>query len=164
SEIAIARIMPNTPCLVGQGISAIAYNSNVSAKDQQLVKNIFSAVGEICLIQEGLMDAVTGVSGSGPAYAYLIIEALSDGGVKAGLPRTTSTQLAAQTLIGAAQMVLKTGKHPGELKDMVTSPGGTTIEALASLEQAGVRAALIKAVEVASNKAKELGGHSNNKN
>lgn len=156
-KISIARVMPNTPCMVGEGMSAISFNDKATEEEQQIIKEIFDSVGEICLIDENLINAVTGVSGSGPAYVYLIVEALTDGGVKAGLPRPISQQLAVQTLLGAAAMIKKTGKHPGELKDMVTSPGGTTIEALASLEQDGVRAALIKAVEVAVRKAEILG-------
>jgi pyrroline-5-carboxylate reductase len=156
-RISIARIMPNTPCMVGAGMSAICFNEKATEGEKQIITEIFAAVGEVCTLHESLMNAVTGVSGSGPAYVYLIIEALSDGGVKAGLPRPVSLQLAVQMLLGAATMVKVTGKHPGELKDMVTSPGGTTIEALASLERDGVRAALIKAVEIATKKAEFLG-------
>ncbi|MBS4026306.1 MAG: pyrroline-5-carboxylate reductase [Clostridia bacterium] len=156
-KIPIARIMPNTPCMVGAGMSAICFNEKATEEEKQIITEIFASVGEVCTLHESLMNAATGVSGSGPAYVYLIIEALSDGGVKAGLPRPVSLQLAVQTLLGAATMVKTTGKHPGELKDMVTSPGGTTIEALASLERDGVRAALIKAVEIATKKAEFLG-------
>jgi pyrroline-5-carboxylate reductase len=158
-KISIARIMPNTPCMVGAGISAICFNEKASDEEKQIITEVFASVGEVCILDESLMNAATGVSGSGPAYVYLIIEALSDGGVKAGLPRSVSLQLAVQTLLGAAAMVKATGKHPAELKEMVTSPGGTTIEALASLEQDGLRAALINAVGIAVKKADLLGKH-----
>ncbi|MBI3192540.1 MAG: pyrroline-5-carboxylate reductase, partial [Pedosphaera parvula] len=126
-------------------------------EDAQLVQRLFSAVGVAFRVKESLLDAVTGLSGSGPAYAYLVIEALSDGGVAAGLPREVATRLAAQTLLGAARMVLETGLHPGDLKDMVTSPGGTTIEGLHELEKGGVRAAMINAVRAATEKSRNLG-------
>jgi pyrroline-5-carboxylate reductase len=138
----VIRIMPNTPALVG--LSATAYTPGKSAlpEDTELARKLFSAVGIAFPVKEYLLDAVTGLSGSGPAYVYLMIEALSDGGVAAGLPRDIATKLAAQTLLGAAKMVLETGLHPGALKDMVTSPGGTTIEGLHELEKGKVRAAL----------------------
>ena len=122
-----------------------------------LAQRLLGAVGVAFVVKESLLDAVTGLSGSGPAYAFLMIEALSDGGVAAGLPRPIATQLAAQTLLGASKMVLETGKHPGELKDMVTSPGGTTIDGLHELERGKVRGALINAVRAATEKSKKLG-------
>jgi pyrroline-5-carboxylate reductase len=155
--IRIVRVMPNTPALVGASASAFALNKSASSEDAALAQRIFSAVGVAYQVKESLLDAVTGLSGSGPAYAYLMIEALSDGGVAAGLPREVATKLAAQTLMGAAKMVLETGQHPGALKDMVTSPGGTTIEGLHELERGGVRGALMNAVRAAAEKAKKLG-------
>ncbi|WP_254506968.1 pyrroline-5-carboxylate reductase [Anatilimnocola floriformis] len=153
----VVRVMPNTPCLVGQGASAFALASGATAADGELVKKLLSAVGIAHLVDEKLLDAVTGLSGSGPAYVYLIIEALSDGGVKAGLPRALATSLAAQTVLGAAQMVLTRGEHPGVLKDAVASPGGTTIAGLATLEDRGLRGALIAAVDSATKRSQELG-------
>ena len=125
--------------------------------DAALAQKLFSAVGVALSVKESLLDAVTGLSGSGPAYVYQIIEALSDGGVAAGLPRDVATKLAAQTLLGGAKMVLETGQHPGALKDQVTSPGGTTIEGLHELEKAGVRGGLMNAVRAAAEKSKRLG-------
>ncbi len=130
--------------------------SKATGADGEQVSRLFNAVGRAYLVSESLIDAVTGLSGSGPAYVFLMIEALSDGGVRAGLPRDIATGLAAQTVAGAAAMVLQTGKHPGELKDMVTSPGGTTIAGVHALETGGVRAALMDAVVAATNRAKEL--------
>ncbi|HIL73511.1 MAG TPA: pyrroline-5-carboxylate reductase, partial [Verrucomicrobia bacterium] len=139
----VVRVMPNTPALVGEGACGYALGQAATTEDGELVKRLLSAVGVAYEVNESLIDAVTGLSGSGPAYGYLMIEALSDGGVAAGLPRDISTRLAAQTMLGAAKMVLETGKHPGELKDMVCSPGGTTIEGVHELEEGGVRSALI---------------------
>lgn len=153
----VIRVMPNTPALVGASASAFAQGRHATAADVAVAQQIFGAVGIAYQVKESLIDAVTGLSGSGPAYAFLVIEALSDGGVAAGLPRDVATRLAAQTLFGAAKMVLETGKHPGELKDMVTSPGGTTIEGLHRLERGRVRAAFIGAVRAAANKSKQLG-------
>ena len=153
----VIRVMPNTPALVGASASGFALGSHATAADGELALQLLEAVGVAFQVKEALLDAVTGLSGSGPAYAYLMIEALSDGGVAAGLPREVATRLAAQTLLGSARMVLETGMHPGVLKDMVTSPVGTTIEALHELEKAGVRGALISAVRVAAEKAKRLG-------
>ncbi len=152
----VVRVMPNTPSLVGAGASAFALGHNSRPEDAQLAHRLFSTVGMVYQVKEALLDAVTGLSGSGPAYAFLMIEALSDGGVAEGLPREMATRLAAQTLLGAARMVLETGLHPGALKDMVTSPGGTTIEGLHALERARVRAALINAVRAATDKARRL--------
>lgn len=153
----VVRVMPNTPALVGASASAFALGEHCKAADGETTQRIFSAVGVAYQVKESLLDAVTGLSGSGPAYGYAIIEALSDGGVGAGLPREVATKLAAQTMLGAAKMVLETGMHPGALKDMVTSPGGTTIDGLHELEKAGVRAGLINAVRAASEKSKKLG-------
>lgn len=153
----IVRVMPNTPALVGASATGYTLGSHTRPNDSQVVHTIFSAVGVAFEVKESLMDAVTGLSGSGPAYAYLMIEALSDGAVAAGLPRDAATRLAAQTLMGAAKMVLETGLHPGALKDMVTSPGGTTIEGIHELEKGGVRAALMNAVRSASDKSRRLG-------
>lgn len=156
----IIRVMPNTPCLVGKGASAFAAGSAATDDDRLLVARLLASVGLAIPVPEALMDAVTGLSGSGPAYIYQVIEALSDGGVQVGLPRDVATKLAAQTVLGAAQMVLETGMHPGQLKDMVTSPGGTTIEGIAVLEQRGVRSAFIDAVARATERSRELGAKS----
>ncbi len=153
----IVRVMPNTPVLVDEGACGYALAQAATTEDRELVKQLLCAVGVAHEVKESLIDAVTGLSGSGPAYGYLMIEALSDGGVAAGLPRDIATQLAAQTMLGAAQMVLETGQHPGELKDMVCSPGGTTIEGVHELEEGGVRSALINAVRAATERAVELG-------
>jgi len=149
--------MPNTPALVGASASAFAAGKAARAEDAALVLRLLSAVGVAYQVKESMLDAVTGLSGSGPAYAFFMIEALSDGGVAAGLPRDIATKLAAQTLLGSAKMLLETGLHAGALKDMVTSPGGTTIEGLHELEKAGVRGALISAVRAATDKSRKLG-------
>jgi len=153
----VIRVMPNTPCLVGQGASAYALGARATGADGELVQDLMSTVGIGLPVSESLLDAVTGLSGSGPAYVYILIEALSDGGVRMGLPRDAATKLAAQTVLGAAQMVLTTGKHPGALKDAVASPGGTTIAGLHVLEQHGIRGALMDAVQAATERSKELG-------
>ena len=153
----IIRAMPNTPALVGRGAAGYCLGNRASTEDGQTAESLLAAVGIAVSVPEKLMDAVTGLSGSGPAYVYLIIEALADGGVRSGLPRTHALQLAAQTVFGAAAMVLETGEHPAVLKDMVTSPGGTTIAGLAELEARGLRAALIEAVTAATRRATELG-------
>ena len=153
----VIRVMPNTPALVGECASAFALGQAATAADGELVQKLFSAVGVAFQVKEGLLDAVTGLSGSGPAYVYQFIEALSDGGVAAGLPREIATRLAAQTVLGAAKMVLETGQHPGALKDQVTSPGGTTIEGLHALEKGRLRATVMSAVRAATEKSKKLG-------
>ncbi len=153
----VIRVMPNTPCLVGETAAGYALGKNATRNDGKLVGQILNAVGKSFLLEEKHLDAVTGLSGSGPAFIYMVIEALTDGGVKMGLPRDVSTTLAAQTAFGAAKMVLEAGMHIGELKDFVTSPGGTTIEGLHALEKGGIRNALINAVEVATKKSKRLG-------
>jgi pyrroline-5-carboxylate reductase len=153
----VIRVMPNTPALVGEGASAFALGKNATAADGELAKKLLSAVGIAFQVKESLLDAVTGLSGSGPAYVYQFIEALSDGGVASGLPRDIATKLAAQTVLGGAKMVLETGEHPGALKDQVTSPGGTTIEGLHALEKGKLRATVISAVRAATEKSKKLG-------
>jgi pyrroline-5-carboxylate reductase len=153
----LIRVMPNTPALVGASASAFAMGKSALPADGELAQKLFSAMGVAFQVKEPLLDAVTGLSGSGPAYVYLFIEALSDGGVAAGLPRDVATRLAAQTVLGAAKMVLETGLHPGALKDMVTSPGGTTIEGLHELEKGKLRGTVISAVRAATEKSKKLG-------
>jgi pyrroline-5-carboxylate reductase len=153
----VVRVMPNTPALVGASATAFALGAECGPEDGQRVHDLFASVGIVVQVKESLLDAVTGLSGSGPAYGYLILEAMSDGGVACGLPRETATLLAAQTLLGAARMVLETGSHPGVLKDQVTSPGGTTIEGIHELERAGVRAGLMNAVRAAAEKSRRLG-------
>lgn len=153
----VIRSMPNTPSVVGRGAAAYCLGSRAGTEDGELAKAFFSSVGLALEVPEKLMDAVVGVSGSGPAYIYLIIEALADGGVLGGIPRADALLLAAQTVAGAAAMVLESGGHPAVLKDQVTSPGGTTIAALATLESRGVRSALIEAVATATRRSAELG-------
>jgi pyrroline-5-carboxylate reductase len=153
----VIRAMPNTPATVGAGITAIAAGRTAQAKHLQIANHIFSAVGEVVEVPETMMDAVTGLSGSGPGYIAILIEALSDGGVAAGLPRAIATQLAIQTVRGTAELLHQSGMHPGELKDRVTSPGGTTIAGIAQLEQAGFRSAVIEAVRAACRRSQELG-------
>jgi pyrroline-5-carboxylate reductase len=153
----VIRVMPNTPALVGASATAYALGTAATADDGALAQKIFSSVGLAFPLKERMLDAVTGLSGSGPAYAYVIIEALSDGGVAAGLPREVALKLAAQTLLGSAKMVLETGLHPGALKDMVASPGGTTIEGLHELEKGSLRGVLISAVRAAAEKSHKLG-------
>jgi pyrroline-5-carboxylate reductase len=153
----IIRTMPNTPSLVGAGACALARGEHASQEDLAVASRIFQSVGTTTVVEENLLDAVTGLSGSGPAYVFLVIEALSDAGVKVGLPRYTALKLAAQTVLGSAQLLIETNAHPGQLKDQVTSPGGTAIAGLHTLEAGGLRTTLINAVEAATRRAKELG-------
>jgi pyrroline-5-carboxylate reductase len=153
----VVRTMPNTPATVQAGATAIAKGSHATDDDIEIARSLFAAVGRVVALEESLLDAVTGLSGSGPAYVMLMIEALADGGVKVGLHRDTALLLAAQTVYGSAKLLLETGEHPGRLKDMVTSPGGTAIAGLHTLESGGLRRTLIDAVEVATNRSAELG-------
>ena len=154
----VIRVMPNTPALVGEGMSALACGAHATAEDLALVRHIFDSVGLTVDVKEDLMDAVTGLSGSGPAYAFVMIEALADGGVLMGLSRDIALKLAAQTLLGAAKLCLEGDRHPAQLKDMVTSPGGTTIVGLQALEEGKLRATLMAAVEKATLRSRQLGG------
>ena len=153
----IIRVMPNTPCLVGRGVSVVCRTPEVPAGDLARVLELLAAVGRVHEADETLMDAVTGLSGSGPGFVALLVEALADGGVKAGLPRSLALALAIETLSGTAALLEQTGEHPAQIKDRVSSPGGTTIAGLAVLEQRGVRGALIDAVVTAAARARELG-------
>jgi len=153
----VIRVMPNTPALVGASASAFAAGKSARPEDCELALKLLSSVGLASQVTEGLLDAVTGLSGSGPAFVYLFIEALSDGGVAAGLPRDLATRLAAQTVLGSARMVLETGVHPGALKDMVTSPGGTTIYGVGELERGCLRGTVMNAVRAAAERSRQLG-------
>jgi pyrroline-5-carboxylate reductase len=153
----VIRVMPNTPALLGQSASGFTLGRHATRSDGELAQRLFASVGMAFPLKEALLDAATGLSGSGPAYVYQFIEALSDGGVAAGLPRDIATKLAAQTVLGSAKMVLETGLHPGALKDMVTSPGGTTIEGLHELEKGRLRGTVISAVRAATEKSRKLG-------
>ncbi len=155
--VRVIRVMPNTPALALAGASAIAKGVRATDDDVQTALTLFEAVGKTVVVGENSIDAVTGLSGSGPAYAMLVIEALADGGVRVGLPRDVALTLAAQTLYGSAKLLLDSGQHPGTLKDLVTSPAGTTITGLQVLERAGVRGAFIDAVQAATDRAEELG-------
>ena len=155
--VRIVRTMPNTPALVGAGATALARGAHATDADLGEAKRLFEAVGIAHVVDEHLLDAVTGLSGSGPAFVFLAIEALADGGVKVGLARPVAMALAAQTVMGAAKLVLETGEHPGRLTDQVTSPGGTAIAGVHALEDGGLRAALIAAVDAATRRSRELG-------
>ena len=152
-DVKIVRTMPNTPALVGEGMTALCPNAFITAEDLGIVEEIFGSFGRYEVVKEGMMDVVTGVSGSSPAYAFLFIEALADAAVHDGMPRKQAYEFAAQTLLGSAKMVLETGRHPGELKDMVCSPGGTTIEAVRVLEEKGFRSAVMEATLACIDKA-----------
>jgi pyrroline-5-carboxylate reductase len=158
-DVAIVRAMPNTPAAVGAGITALCRGSHVSDEQLALAQHLFSTVGRTVVVDEKHMDAVTGLSGSGPAFLYIIIEALAEAGVNVGLPRDVATLLAAQTTFGAAKMVLETGAHPALLKDEVTTPAGCTVDGILELEEGGLRVTLIKAVKRASERARELANH-----
>jgi pyrroline-5-carboxylate reductase len=155
--VRLIRVMPNTPALVLEGVTAIAKADGLEPDDLDTASEIFGAVGRTVMVDEDAIDAVTGLSGSGPAYVAVIVEALADGGVKMGLDRATAMTLAAQTVLGAAKLLIETGVHPAALKDMVSSPGGTSIAGVAALEEGRIRAALIQAVERATQRSKELG-------
>jgi len=156
----VVRAMPNTPSTVGSGMTAYAMGQRALAEHSDLASKIFSSVGQVVRVPEGMLDAVTGLSGSGPGYVAIFIESLADGGVAAGLPRAVANQLALQTVLGTAELIQKTGLHPAELKDKVTSPGGTTISGIACLEELGMRSSVIEAVRVASSRSRELGKQS----
>ncbi|MBX3161429.1 MAG: pyrroline-5-carboxylate reductase [Deltaproteobacteria bacterium] len=157
AELRVVRAMPNTPALVGAGATAIAPGRHAREDDLAMARTLFDAIGITVVLEESQLDAVTGLSGSGPAYIFLILEALADAGVKVGLSRRTAQRLAAQTVMGSAKLLLETDEHPGRLKDMVTSPGGTAIAGLHTLEEGGLRTTLINAVETATKRARELG-------
>jgi pyrroline-5-carboxylate reductase len=152
----VLRVMPNTPALVGEGAAAVAKGSSAKKSDAKLAHIIFNAVGISVEVEEALIDAVTGLSGSGPAYCFLIIEALIDAGEKMGLPRDLAGKLAMQTMLGAARLCIHSGKQPAELREMVTSPGGTTVAGIKALEEGKIRATIISAVEAATKRSKEL--------
>lgn len=155
-KAAVIRAMPNTPAFVGAGMTAFCSGKNVKDADIEHAKKIFAPLGRVAKVDERHMDAITGLSGCGPAYAYVVLEALTDGGIKVGLPRDLATELAAQTVLGAAKMLLETGRHPAALKDEVTTPAGCTIDGLLELEEGKVRVTMIKAVVQATKRAKEL--------
>lgn len=152
----ILRVMPNTPALVGQGMAVLEQDGTFRDEERAFAETLFAGIGRVQYVKPELMNAVVGVSGSGPAYVYMFIEAMADGGVRAGLPRAMAYELAAQTVLGAASMVLETKQHPGKLKDAVCSPGGTTIEAVASLEKEGLRNAVLEAVKACIRRAEEM--------
>ncbi len=156
-KVPVVRTMPNTPALVQEGVTAICRSEHVTKTEMKIVHRIFEAIGRTVDVEEGHIDAVTGLSGSGPAYIFMIIEALSDAGVKMGLPREVANILTVQTVLGSAKLARESGKHPGELKDMVTSPGGTTISGLHALEEGGLRTTLMNAVENATRRSMALG-------
>jgi pyrroline-5-carboxylate reductase len=154
--VPVIRAMPNTPCLLKKGMTGISPGSNASSSHTELAKFIFDSVGRTVVVDEKHMDAITGLSASGPAFIYIVIESLAEAGVKVGLPRDIATELAAQTVLGAGAMVLETSEHPAKLKDMVTTPAGCTIDGILELEDGGLRVTLIKAVVKATSRAKEL--------
>jgi len=156
-DLRLIRVMPNIAALVLESATAICAGRHASSEDLKLAKAIFDSIGKTVIIEEGLMDAITGLSGSGPAYLFLIIDAMADAGVKVGLSRDNALTLSAQTVLGAAKLLIETGEHPGRLKDLVTSPGGTAIAGLHTLEEGGLRTTLINAVEMATRRSRELG-------
>ncbi|MFH1016902.1 MAG: pyrroline-5-carboxylate reductase [Pseudomonadota bacterium] len=153
----VIRVMPNIPALVGAGATALSGGDHASEEDLSIARALFDAVGKTVVVEEYLLNAVTGLSGSGPAYVFLMIDALADAGVKVGLSRDTSLMLSTQTVLGAAKLLMESGEHPGRLKDMVTSPGGTAISGIHTLEQGGLRTTLMNAVECATERSRELG-------
>ena len=155
-KIKLIRVMPNTPALVGEGMSALSPNANVTDAELETALTLFNSLGKAEVVPEKLMDAVTAVSGSSPAYVFMFIEAMADAAVMGGMPRSQAYTFAAQSVLGSAKMVLETGKHPGELKDMVCSPAGTTIEAVAVLEDMGLRAAVIEAMRACIEKSQDM--------
>lgn len=155
--VRLIRVMPNTPALVLEGVTAIARADGLDHGDLETAEELFGAVGRVVVLDEDALDAVTGLSGSGPAYVAIVIESLADGGVKMGLDRATAMTLAVQTVLGSAKLIRETGMHPGQLKDMVASPGGTTIAGISALEEGGVRRTFISAVERATQRSRELG-------
>ncbi|MCR1898408.1 pyrroline-5-carboxylate reductase [Irregularibacter muris] len=155
-KVKVIRTMPNTPAFVGEAMTSVCTNEKVTEKEKKEVLRLLQSFGKTEWVEEKLMDVVTGTTGSSPAYVFMMIEAMADGAVLRGMPRDKAYKLAAQTLLGSAKMVLETGKHPGELKDMVCSPGGTTIEAVAALEENGFRHAVMKAVVAATDKSSSL--------
>ena len=157
SKIRLIRVMPNTPALIKEGAAALSKGKSATEDDLETARNIFNTVGKTVIVDEKLMDAVTGLSGSGPAYIFTILEALVAAGVKMGLSREVSQELSVQTLLGSAKMLVETGEHPARLRDMVTSPGGTTIAGLHALERGGLRGTIMNAVEAATKRSKELG-------
>ncbi len=159
-KVSVVRAMPNTPSLVQEGVTAICSSDHATKTDVKIAHRVFEAVGQTVDVEEVHIDAVTGLSGSGPAYIFMIIEALSDAGVKVGLSREVSNALTIQTVLGSAKLARESGKHPGELKDMVTSPGGTTISGLHTLEEGGLRTTLMNAVEIATRRSIALGKNS----
>lgn len=155
-KVKVVRVMPNTPALVGEAMSCLCANQEVTSEEMQEIINIFESFGKVEEVNEELMDVVTAISGSSPAYIFMIIEALADGAVLEGMPRGKAYKIVSQAVLGSVKMILETGKHPGELKDMVCSPAGTTIEAVASLEENGLRSSLIKAVRVCAQKSRDM--------
>lgn len=150
------RVMPNTPAMVGEGMTAVCEETSFSPEDQEYAKGIFNALGRTVTVPERLLDGATAISGSSPAYFFMMLEAMGDAGVREGLPRSTAYEMAAQTMLGSALMALRSGSHPGELKDAVCSPGGTTIEAVAELEAAGFRSAVMRGMKACADKSREM--------
>lgn len=155
-QLKLVRTMPNTPAMVGEGMTGICASEQVTGAELKLICDIFDSFGKSEIVTEGLMDAVVGVSGSSPAYVFMFIEAMADAAVADGMPRSQAYKFAAQAVLGSAKMVLETGKHPGELKDMVCSPGGTTIEAVRVLEEKGMRSAVIEAMKACVKKSRGM--------
>ncbi len=155
-EVKVVRTMPNTPSMVGEGMTPYCINRFITEEDQSVIENLLQSIGKCERISENLMDAIPAISGSSPAYVYMMIEAMADGGVKQGIPRDQAYKLAAQAILGAAKMVVETGRHPGALKDDVCTPGGATIEAVASLEKTGFRSSILMAMDECTNKIKFL--------